>query len=209
MGSKLTPEQEELLAAIPQELRRETALAFVARGYDNQKQSYLDACRNTGRKPSKNPEVSACEILRNANVQRFLNSLKISSAEATKTNAEYVLRRLREIDELDIIDIVTDDLSAFRPLSEWPKCWRISISGFDLSTIASGDDIETVIKKIKWPDKVKNLEMIGRHVEVKAWDKEVEVTTVTNNIMPVPVADSVESWEEVAQKQQRESLKNV
>lgn len=40
-------------------------------------------------------------------------------------------------------------------------------------------------------------------------DKQEIVSTVTNNIMPVPTADSVESWEEQAQKQQGEMLGNA
>lgn len=93
-----------------------------------------------------------------------------------KIDSGFVLRRLKEIDELDIIDIIKDDMSGFKLLSEWPKVWRISISSLDMKRIVTkiqdGDDIETLIEKIKWPDKVKNLEMIGRHVTVKAWDQE-------------------------------------
>ncbi|STU63700.1 Uncharacterised protein [Klebsiella pneumoniae subsp. ozaenae] len=31
--------------------------------------------------------------------------------------------------------------------------------------------IETILKKIKWPDKVKNLELIGKHVDVNAFKR--------------------------------------
>lgn len=173
--AKLTAKQEALLADITQELRRETALAYIENGYLNQTQAYLDACKKLGKQPSKNPVTSASEILSYPNVLGFINSVKEAVAEATQTNAEYVLRRLREIDELDVIDIVKDDLSGFRPLNQWPKAWRISINAMDMKKIFSGGDdpIETVIEKIKWPDKVKNLELIGRHVSVKAWGDEV------------------------------------
>ena len=209
MSGKLTAKQEALLAEIPQELRRETALAYIENGYENKKQAYLSACKKMGRSSSKNPETSASEILNYANVTDFINSVKAAAAESVQVNAEYVLRRLKQIDELDIIDIMMGDLSAFKPLSQWPKEWRISISGIDLNTIVSGDDMETIVKKIKWPDKTKNLELIGRHVQVRAWEKEVEVSSVTNNIMPVPTCDSADDWEKAAQAQQAESLKNV
>jgi len=71
-----------------------------------------------------------------------------------------------------VLDIMLDDLTGFKGLSEWPKVWRTSLSGVDIMQMGGGDNVEAVIKKIKWPDKVKNLEMIGRHVSVKAWDKE-------------------------------------
>ncbi len=204
----LTQRQQELLAAIPQSLRREVALAYIDNGYQNKTKSYLDACARMGKKPSKNPETSACEILGYPNVTDFIESVREVAAERTQTNAEYVLRRLREIDELDIIDIFNDDLKGFKPLKEWPKSWRTSISGMDLKTIIEGGDkpVEALVQKIKWPDKTKNLELIGRHVDVKAWEKESAETNITNNIMPVPTADSAESWEEIAKSQQSELL---
>lgn len=206
---KLSKEQESLLADLESDLRRQCALEYIKLGFKNNAMAYLNACETTGKKPSKNPDVSGSEILNNPSVIKFLNSVRNSIAEEVQTDAYYVLRRLRQIDELDIIDIVKDDLSGFRPLSEWPKEWRTSISGLDMKRmIQAGEDtpIETIVEKIKWPDKVKNLEMIGRHVEVKAWEKEVEVKTVTNHIMPVPTAASVEEWEKLAQQQQDEAL---
>ena len=88
-------------------------------------------------------------------------------------DADYVLKRLTEIDELDVMDILHDDMKSFKPLSEWPKAWRISISGIDLMTLsnAKDKDIKTIIKKIKWPDKTKNLELIGKHVNVAAFSE--------------------------------------
>ena len=183
---KLTKRQKELLALIPQDLRRETALQFVKGGYKNQSQAYLAACEKLGKKPSKNPVTSASEILAYPNVSEFIDSFKEEAAKATQTDATYVLRRLREIDELDIIDILNDDLSAFKPLKEWTKAWRTSISGMDMKTIVENGDqpVEMLIQKIKFPDKVKNLELIGRHVSVKAWDKEVNenVDTIISKV---------------------------
>jgi phage terminase small subunit len=172
--SKLTELQNELLSNIESELRRESALAYIKNGYSNKTQAYIDACETLGKKPSKNPDVSAAEILNYPSVTKFINSFKADVAERAKTDAEYVLRRLREIDDLDVIDILNDELDGFKNLSEWPKSWRTSISGLDIQTVITGGDepIEKLVRKIKWPDKTKNLELIGRHVDVKAWDGE-------------------------------------
>lgn len=93
--------------------------------------------------------------------------------EEFQLNAEYVARRLKEIDELDILDIMEDDLKAFKPLSGWPKSWRRSVSGIDLMTLSSSENIESIVKKVKWPDKTRNLELIGKHVDVRAWDSDL------------------------------------
>ena len=67
---------------------------------------------------------------------------------------------------MDLLDIVNDDLT-LRPLSQWPKAWCQYLSGFDLAEMfeGKGDSRAAVgiLKKIKWPDKVKNLELLGRH----------------------------------------------
>lgn len=122
----------------------------------------------------KTAQVIGAENLSKPIIQTFIQELMNKRIESNEIDADYVLKRLKEIDELDIIDIMQDDLSGFRPLSEWPKSWRTSISGIDLHTIVSndGEPIESLVKKIKWPDKTKNLELIGRHTKVKAWDKD-------------------------------------
>ena len=111
-------------------------------------------------------------------IQEVISKANQNRLKSTTTTANYVLQRLKQIDELDILDIVKDDLSGFKSLSDWPKVWRISISSLDMKRIVTktndGDSIESLIEKIKWPDKVKNLEMIGRHVSVKAWDKDFD-----------------------------------
>lgn len=155
-------------------------------------------------------QEQSSRLLSNVMVSEKIAELKESRNKATEMNAQYVLNRLKEIDELDVLDILEDDLSSFKKLSLWPKAWRISISGIDMKRIVQSDGdnvIESVIEKIKWPDKTKNLEMIGRHVTVKAWEKEQRNNNITNNIMPVPTADSIDSWE-LAAKAQQEAILN-
>lgn len=96
-----------------------------------------------------------------------------SRNKRVQINADYVLNRLVEIDQLDVLDIL-DNAGNFKPIMEWPKTWRQTLSGVDLQEIMSGD-VETVIRKIKWPDKLRNLELLGKHVAVSAFREQVEV----------------------------------
>ena len=79
----------------------------------------------------------------------------------------YVLQRLLEIDQMDVLDIMNEDMS-LRPVNEWPAVWRQYLSGFDLAELfeGRGDERESIgiLKKIRWPDKTKNLELLGRHL---------------------------------------------
>ena len=47
-----------------------------------------------------------------------------------------------------------------------------------MAELKNGDDevMSVVLKKIKWPDKVKNLELLGRHVTVGAFKDKLELS---------------------------------
>lgn len=117
----------------------------------------------------------AARLLANVSVQQYVRKLLEERSQEVKIDAAYVLTRLGEIDQMDALDILSDDGSV-KPIADWPKIWRQMISGLDVMEIAQGDE-ETriaVVKKIKWPDKIRNLELIGRHVGVQAFKDRVE-----------------------------------
>lgn len=125
----------------------------------------------------KTAEAQASRLLTTVKVKARVAELMKKRNERMKMDADYVLTRLRQIDELDIKDIMEDDMKAFKSLSDWPKEWRISISGVDLMVLSNskGSDISAIIKKIKWPDKTKNLELIGKHVNVSAFSENLSI----------------------------------
>ncbi|MDX1464483.1 MAG: terminase small subunit [Halomonas sp.] len=115
-------------------------------------------------------DAAASRLLRNDKVRQVLDERRALRAKRTQVDADYVLHRLHAIDQLDIIDIL-DDAGNVRPVKEWPKAWRQSITAADLHEMQTGD-VMTVVRKIKWPDKLKTLELIGKHVSVKAFEAE-------------------------------------
>lgn len=90
--------------------------------------------------------------------------------ERVQIDADYVLKRLVEIDQMDVLDIMDENLN-MKPLKEWPKIWRQYINNVESIELSDG---EGWLKKIKWPDKVKNLELIGKHVSVGAFKDKIE-----------------------------------
>lgn len=116
------------------------------------------------------------ENLRKPDIAKAVQEAQAKRSERVQVDADYVLSRLVEIDCMDVLDIMTDAMS-LKPLSEWPKVWRQYLTGFDLAEMfgGSGDEREAigVLKKIKWPDKVKNLELLGKHVSVQAFREQV------------------------------------
>lgn len=108
-------------------------------------------------------------LLVNVGVAEAIASAMKVRAERVQVDAAYVVQRLVEIDKMDVLDILNDDMS-LKPVSGWPRVWRQYLSGFDLAEMFEGSGDERamvgVLKKIKWPDKVKNLELLGRHFSI-------------------------------------------
>lgn len=131
----------------------------------------------------KTARNQASRLLTNEDVKKRVEELTLERAEETKIDAAYVLKRLHEIDQLDVLDILTEDMRSFKPLNEWSKTWRTSISGIDMSDIFEVIDGQRemvgVLKKIKWPDKTKNLELLGKHVGIGAFSDKLKVDTDT------------------------------
>ncbi|MHA6497439.1 terminase small subunit [Escherichia coli] len=121
--------------------------------------------------------ADAIPMMRDERIQKRIAELMEERNKRMRVSADYVLMRLVEIDQMDVIDILNDD-GSLKPIREWPKIWRTTLSGFDLSSTIMNmneDSIETILKKIKWPDKVKNLELIGKHVDVNAFKERLDV----------------------------------
>ncbi|EMN8403429.1 TPA: terminase small subunit [Enterobacter hormaechei subsp. steigerwaltii] len=146
---------------------------------ENQSQAAIDA----GFSPNT-AAVKASVMMRDERIQKRIEELMEERNKRMRVSADYVLMRLVEIDQMDVIDIL-DDEGGLKPISQWPKVWRTSLSAMDINRIRMAgkddeDDIESTLQKIKWPDKVKNLELIGKHVDVNAFKERLEVSgTVT------------------------------
>ena len=156
---------------------------------ENQSQAAIDA----GFSPNT-AAVKASNMMRDERIQKRIAELMEERNKRMRVSADYVLMRLVEIDQMDVLDILNDD-GGMKPIAEWPKVWRTSLSAMDIATIKttqaslqkengeadlSVEDVEHILKKVKWPDKVKNLELIGKHVDVNAFKERLEVSgTVT------------------------------
>ncbi|EJW1469559.1 terminase small subunit [Salmonella enterica] len=153
-----------------------------AQEYTKCPENQTQAAINAGFSPNT-AAVKASVMMRDERIQKRIAELMEERNKRLRVSADYVLLRLVEIDQMDVIDILNDDMS-IKPVSEWPKVWCQYLTGFELADMfeGRGDEKELVgiLKKIKWPDKVKNLELIGKHVDVNAFKERLEVSgTVT------------------------------
>lgn len=136
------------------------------------------------------------ENLTKPHVLELVAELKAQRVEQTGIDAAYVLRRLTEIDQMDVLDILLAN-GELKPIKDWPKVWRTTLSGMDVVEMASAESA-ALLKKIKWPDKVKNLELLGKHVDVQAFKENIKTEVTGANGGPIVTADM--SPEEAAEK---------
>ncbi|WP_324272820.1 terminase small subunit [Acinetobacter junii] len=114
-------------------------------------------------------EIGAENLAKPSIAKAIQDALK-ERKERVQIDADYVLKRLVEIDQMDVLDIMDENLN-MKPLKEWPKIWRQYINNVESIELSDG---EGWLKKIKWPDKVKNLELLGKHIAVGAFKEKIE-----------------------------------
>lgn len=143
----------------------------------------------------KTARSQGSRLLTDANIMERISELKLERSERTRIDADYVLRRLSEIDQMDVMDILAEN-GEIKPVREWPKVWRTTLSGMDVSEINTSEGAAGLLKKIKWPDKVKNLELLGNHVNVQAF--KVQTKTEVTGANGGPLVTREMSAEEAA-----------
>lgn len=136
--------------------------------------------------------IQGSKLLTNPNVKKRIDELLAERVERTKVDAEVVLRDLDAVRRMDVADIMADD-GTLLPVKQWPEVWRRYIVAMDVSEINVGEgEPVAVLKKIKIPDKLKNLELLGKHVAVMAFKDSIdhnhkgEVRTITRRIVDTP-----------------------
>ena len=108
-------------------------------------------------------------------------------------DAQWLMDRLATEVDADIADILNDD-GSLKPVKEWPKVWRQGlVSGVEIEQLFEGRGEERVhvgnLAKVKLSERIRRLELIGRHKAVGAFvekhehsgpdGKPIEVTDVT------------------------------
>lgn len=82
-------------------------------------------------------------------------------------SADKVLQEIAKIAFVDIRDLFTED-GDIRPVSEWNDTLAASIAGLEIEALFEGfgQDRQEIgkTKKIKMNDKLKALELLGRHL---------------------------------------------
>ena len=124
----------------------------------------------------KSAQAQASRLLTMPRVLEVVEGLMVQRNTRLQVDADFVLSRLLAIDGLDPLALYEAD-GSFKPVSEWPLVWRQSVCALDWAMVKNADGgTMLMLKGVKWPDKVRNLELIGKHVSVGAFKDRVEVS---------------------------------
>jgi phage terminase small subunit len=97
------------------------------------------------------------------------NENKAARSERLGLDSDWVLGRLSQEVQADMSDIFTDGTLDIKPIHEWPEIWRTGlVAGYDV--VNNGGTLTT---RIRFSDRTKRLEMIGKHVRVQAFKEQV------------------------------------
>jgi phage terminase small subunit len=120
---------------------------------------------------AKTAQEQSSRLLSNVMVAEAVAALKAKRSEETGINAAWLLKRLAEEATADVSDLYSED-GRIKPVKDWPLIWRQGlVAGLEVETIGEGVGHLT---KVKLSDRIKRLELIGRHIDVQAFKDKVE-----------------------------------
>jgi len=113
---------------------------------------------------SKTAKEQASKLLTNLNVQEYIQELKAIRSERTEITADMVIKEIAKVAMLSVEDFY-DDIG-LKPLSELDETARAAISSYQVKRIKTGKDTYEDVPIVKIHDKMKALELLGKHTGV-------------------------------------------
>lgn len=132
---------------------------------------------------ARSAEMTGSRMMRNDKVRRAVEAAQADRSKQTEIDAAWVLTRLHDEAVADLADIL-DEAGVVRPVKDWPLIWRQGlVAGIDVQEdLVEGVKVGQTIK-LKLSDRIKRIELIGKHVNVQAFREQVHQTgAVTLNV---------------------------
>lgn len=112
-------------------------------------------------------------LLANASVAAAIEAGKDKRSTATNITAETVMRELYRLATVDVAQAY-DEHGNLKAIHDIPEDVRRAIAGVEVVTEKSEEGESSYTKKLKFWDKNKSLELLGKHVNVQAFKDRIE-----------------------------------
>lgn len=139
----------------------------------------LNATQAATRAGYKHPTTQGPRLLEHVGIQAAIVELQAARSERLQIDADWVLKRLAKEVEADLAELYNED-GSLKPVRQWPLIWRQGlVAGVDVVEERfdgkdGKEDAFAIVRKIKLSDRMKRLELIGKHVNVQAFRDQVE-----------------------------------
>lgn len=162
-GGKLSAQQERFALAYVESLN--ASKAAIKAGYS-----------------PRNPATAGTACLRQSHILARIEALQAERIARMKVDADFVLKRLVEEIDARVTDLYDADGVMLHP-SEWPDVWqRGLVTHIQTTELFGPKDPKTGkatvigrLKDVTFADRVKRIELLGRHIAVQAFKERVTV----------------------------------
>lgn len=114
------------------------------------------------------------DLLKKPEIIAEIDRLKLERSRETKIDAAWLLKRFADEADADVADLYDED-GRLKPVKDWPMIWRQGLVA-GVKTSVSEDGVAII--DVKLSDRVRRLELIGKHVSVQAFQENVNHTGV-------------------------------
>lgn len=155
----LTPKQERFVAEYLIDLN--ATQAAIRAGYSD-----------------KTAGDQAAQLLGKTHIKSAIENAKQQRERATQIDANWVLKRLADEATADVADLYNED-GSIKPVHQWPKIWRQGlVAGIKHQELRDSEGNRTgeFIVDVKVSDRIRRLELIGKHIRVNAFQEQIAVT---------------------------------
>ncbi len=125
--------------------------------------------------------VAGQRLLRNATVKALIAALTKDKLDKLEISADWVLGELRKLAGYDAGAIFNDD-GTLKPIKEWDASARAALVGLDHEKLfehfgkGQAKHVGATVK-VKLADKLRALELLGKHLKLFAEKVELDATT--------------------------------
>lgn len=128
----------------------------------------------------RTPANAGMQLLRNSHVLRRIEELQAARLARMDVDADWVMKRLVEELNADQADLY-DDNGVLKHPSEWPDVWRRGlVTHIQTTELYGGTEngrpkVIGQLKDVTFADRVKRIELLGRHISVQAFKERVSI----------------------------------